>query len=163
MDITKFEHLSDIPNTIEARTIMIRLIDGISFRFYQATDLLTESDYVFRPADDCMRLNELLFHIEKLCYWVDNSFRKTPISLDFSMKEFPEMRLSILESLEQTKSKLNSISDSDLSMITIRKLPFWNMINGPLADILTHVGQINTYRRLNGNPIKSTLSPFTGK
>ena len=30
--------------------------------------------------------------------------------------------------------------------------PFWNMINGPLADALTHVGQINSWRRLAGNP-----------
>ena len=30
--------------------------------------------------------------------------------------------------------------------------PFWHMVNGPLADALTHVGQINTFRRLAGNP-----------
>jgi hypothetical protein len=36
------------------------------------------------------------------------------------------------------------------------------MINGPLADALTHVGQINAFRRLAGNPTpKARL--FTGE
>lgn len=163
MKITDFEALDEAPSSIEARTVMIRLIDGILFRFYHATEELTDSDYTFRPAEDCMRMNELLFHIEKLTYWVLNSFTQKPIPLDFPMSTFSEMRLSILKTLKNIKSELSSISDSDLSAITIRDYPFWNMINGPLADILTHVGQINTYRRLNGNPAQSKKSPFTGK
>ena len=63
------------------------------------------------------------------------------------MKDFPEMRLSILEVLKHITSELNSITDAKLASIQIRKYPFWNMINGPLADILTHIGQINMMKR----------------
>ncbi|MCK5671198.1 hypothetical protein KAI10_07435, partial [Candidatus Bathyarchaeota archaeon] len=34
-----------------------------------------------------------------------------------------------------------------------REFPVWNLINGPLSDALTHVGQIASWRRMNGNPI----------
>ena len=39
--------------------------------------------------------------------------------------------------------------------------PVWNIMNGPLADALTHVGQINAWRRLNGNPV-APAAVFTG-
>ncbi|MHC4608217.1 MAG: hypothetical protein ACYTAF_15010 [Planctomycetota bacterium] len=34
----------------------------------------------------------------------------------------------------------------------MRDLPFWNLINGPISDALTHVGQINALRRQAGKP-----------
>jgi len=37
-----------------------------------------------------------------------------------------------------------------------------DIINGPLADALTHVGQINSFRRINGNPCKK-VNVFNGK
>jgi hypothetical protein len=36
--------------------------------------------------------------------------------------------------------------------VTIDGRPFWHVINGPIADALTHVGQVNSFRRLAGNP-----------
>jgi hypothetical protein len=47
---------------------------------------------------------------------------------------------------------LVSMNDKELMSITINKKPFWHIINGPIADALTHVGQINSFRRLAGNP-----------
>ena len=47
------------------------------------------------------------------------------------------------------------MNDSELVEMeknTSRKLPFWYWINGPLADALTHVGQITSWRRIAGNP-----------
>jgi hypothetical protein len=34
-----------------------------------------------------------------------------------------------------------------------REFPIWNLINGPLSDVLTHVGQVASWRRINDNPI----------
>jgi hypothetical protein len=45
------------------------------------------------------------------------------------------------------------MSDDDLSKVIIGDRPLWNIINGPVSDALTHVGQINSFRRLNGNPV----------
>jgi hypothetical protein len=34
-----------------------------------------------------------------------------------------------------------------------KEYPIWYLINGPLSDALTHVGQVASWRRINGNPI----------
>jgi hypothetical protein len=36
------------------------------------------------------------------------------------------------------------------------------LINGPIADALTHIGQIVSWRRINGNPQPSGVNPFKG-
>jgi hypothetical protein len=46
----------------------------------------------------------------------------------------------------------NTLKDEELSRVTIDGNPFWYIINGPLADALTHIGQINSFRRIAGNP-----------
>lgn len=162
MKLNEFKELPKPPETIEATSVMMRLIDGIVFRFYNATDNLREIDHSFRPAEDCMSVNELLHHIETLAYWVRNSFTEKKIDLNFDQRTFNDMRLSILNTFNEIKNHLDAMESSKLKDITIRDYPFWNMINGPLADTLTHIGQINTYRRLNGNPA-GKRSPFTGK
>ena len=42
-------------------------------------------------------------------------------------------------------------------------LPIWNLINGPVADGLHHVGQIGTYRRASGNPMEAGVNVMIGK
>lgn len=44
-----------------------------------------------------------------------------------------------------------------------RELPFWNEINGPIADALWHVGQVVSLRRSSGNPFNPKVNVLTGK
>jgi hypothetical protein len=62
------------------------------------------------------------------------------------------VRRSVLEMTHALREALLSMSDEGLAAIQIRELPFWHIVNGPVADALTHVGQINSFRRLAGNP-----------
>lgn len=41
-------------------------------------------------------------------------------------------------------------------------VPFWYLINGPIADALTHVGQISSWRRMAGNPQPKGVSVLWG-
>jgi sorbitol-specific phosphotransferase system component IIA len=41
--------------------------------------------------------------------------------------------------------------------------PFWNMINGPLADAIYHTGQVVSFRRSSGNPLPKGVNVFMGK
>jgi len=50
------------------------------------------------------------------------------------------------------RETLISMSDEELMKISIDNRPFWHIINGPISDALTHIGQINSFRRLAGNP-----------
>jgi hypothetical protein len=54
------------------------------------------------------------------------------------------------------------LRETDLKKIETSNRPFWHIINGPLPDALTHIGQINSFRRLAGKPVKRA-QVFTGK
>jgi len=41
-------------------------------------------------------------------------------------------------------------------------IPFFNIINGPIADAIWHTGQVASFRRSSGNPISSKLNHFKG-
>ena len=62
------------------------------------------------------------------------------------------VRKSVLEMTHALREALLSTSDEELAAIQIREKPFWHIVNGPISDALTHVGQINSFRRLAGNP-----------
>ena len=43
------------------------------------------------------------------------------------------------------------------------EVPFWNIINGPIADALWHCGQVVMLRRASGNPFNAKVNVFKGK
>lgn len=67
--------------------------------------------------------------------------------------------------MEDLSKRLKKMSDEDLAEIeknTSRKLSFWYWINGPLADILNHVGQITSWQRIAGNPQQKGVNVYIG-
>jgi hypothetical protein len=148
-----YESVEEYPEKITATGIIIRMLDGLGFRFRYATEGLTLQDYQFSPGHDCRTIGEIVEHIWGLLNWIcQNIFgadetRPTEVELQ---------RLHILELILKLRACFEQIDDTTLARITIREQPFWHIINGPLSDALTHTGQINTLRRLAGNlPIKT--------
>ncbi len=145
----EYRYIPDYPDSIEATTALMRFLDGLAFRFRWATDGLRQEDYDFRPSSDCMSIKELVRHVWGLVNWVC-------ISLDSQRYPRPAeielIRRDILRLIVGLNEKLSTMDDAELGTYTIEGNPFWNMINGPICDALTHVGQINSFRRLSGNP-----------
>ena len=73
-----------------------------------------------------------------------------------------EQRENVLALIWRLRSHVVMLSDEELSMLKIEGQPFWHMINGPISDALTHVGQINLMRRLLGKPTMAA-NVFTAK
>ena len=127
----------------------MRFLDGLGFRFRWSTEGLSDDDYGFRPAPDCMSVRELVRHVWGLVNWV---------CLSMGIDEYKRgddivlIRGSVLEMIHALREALASMSAADRRGITIEGRPFWHIINGPISDALTHVGQINSFRRLAGNP-----------
>lgn len=144
-----FHEISPYPDDVSGTTVLVRLLDGLGFRFRWATDGLSDEDYSFRPAPDCMSIEELVRHVWGLVNWVSQSMGTER----FEKQEDIELaRKSVLEMVQTLREVLLSTDDEDLKAVTIYERPFWHIINGPVADALTHVGQINSFRRLAGNP-----------
>jgi hypothetical protein len=139
----------DYPNRISAGGAIVRLIDGLGFRFYWGTQGLENEDYAFSPAGGCNSLAWLVSHIWGLVNWVHMSVLGQPA---VRPGRPAEQRAHVLELIWTVRNRINAISDTDLATITIESQPFWHLINGPLADAISHVGQITVLRRLMGKP-----------
>ena len=79
-----------------------------------------------------------------------------------------ELRLATLENLKLASEKVSLINNlKDFNMLfqnPLKKtLPFWHVLNGPIADAIYHTGQIVSFRRTSGNPINPKVNVLMGK
>lgn len=146
----EYYRIPSYPDHLSSGSILTRLLDGLGFRFYWATDGLRLEDYSFRPADDTMSIEELVMHVWALMNWVSSSALKKPYRKPKNSAAAREEALMIIHDLRE---KMLTMSDDDLKNLRIFGKPFWHLINGPFSDALAHTGQINSFRRLAGNPI----------
>lgn len=82
--------------------------------------------------------------------WVSTSTFNKPYTKPINSEDTRKQTLEIIYDLRNT---MIAMSDEDLQKLRIRDKPYWNIINGPFSDALTHIGQINSFRRLSGNPV----------
>ena len=150
-----------------AGTVAARQVDALGFRFYWATNNLNEKDLAYKPNDSVRTSGETVKHIYDLSVIIVNSTLKKPNNRS---KDQPE--LSLEELRKQTLVNLKTAADilresHDISEYKIifgkREIPFWNNINGPIADAIWHCGQIASFRRTSGNAINPNINQFTGK
>ena len=81
------------------------------------------------------------------------------------------MRSTTLNNLKEASDTLKALNKSDLSELKVifkrgertAEYPYWNMLNGPIADAIWHAGQVVSNRRASGNPINPKVSVFSGK
>lgn len=161
-----FERLPEPASTVNSVTILLRMVDALGFRYRWAVEGLQDKNLEFRPVESSMDLLELMKHIHflcsriELCFTSRESFPDQPENLDTLITQ-------TLGMLENTRNGIAGMKEPDLEKCHVirkgtgEKIPFWYFINGPLADALTHVGQITTWRRVMGNPVLKS-NPFLG-
>jgi len=149
MDELPYYRIPDPPETISGASILVRMIDGLGFRFRWATENLRDNDFCFRPAAQSKSIEELIHHIWGLVNWINLSLTGTKTNRP---NEIISARKSVLDMLVALRNASLSMTDEELQNASIDNHSFWHFINGPIADALTHVGQINSFRRIAGNP-----------
>ena len=159
-----FEDISKTPTELTATNTILRMVEGLAFRYRWATENLSEENIKFRPHSTSMSIEEVNSHIFDL---VDSIFRVFGGEKQNkeTLNSFHEIRKANLFLLKKLVNLLREMNDSELAEMeknTSRKLPFWYWINGPLADALTHVGQITSWRRISGNPQLKGVNVFIG-
>lgn len=154
----RYYSLPDAPEEINAQNVISRLLAGIGFRYYWATEGLTEEAAVFRPSEDNRNIEETLGHIWDLLNWIYTAVEPAEKRKPEEQSNLRKATLQLIEDLECSFSAMNT---DNLEKIVLIKPPFWPVINGPLSDVLTHIGQIATLRRIAGNPVL-TSNPFEG-
>jgi hypothetical protein len=161
------------PEKYTAANVAARMVDGLGFRYYWATEGLRPEDLVYQPNKDGRTSLETINHIYDLTATLVNAVNKMPnvSNTEKSILTFDELRKRTLENIRTASEKLKQSSDSDLNDFKVIfknekgtvEYPFWNQLNGPIADAIWHVGQIVLARRGSGNPFNDKVSVFTGK
>ncbi|WP_299278222.1 hypothetical protein [uncultured Psychroserpens sp.] len=149
-----------------AGTMAARMVDGLGFRFYWASEGLTEKDLNYRPSKDVRSSEDTIDHILDLSYIIVNSTLKQPNSrVDKSKMTYEEKRKQALMNLKTAADILRGSDDISQYKIIFgeNEIPFWNQVNGPIADAIWHCGQLASFRRITGNPINPNVNHFTGK
>jgi hypothetical protein len=97
--------IPETPKNMTATTVLIRLLDGLGFRYRWATEGLRAEDMEFQPCSTSMKLWELLAHIHMLLT-VSEEFitgkaveKVTPVSLDERRKKTLDTVVRIREAL----------------------------------------------------------------
>lgn len=160
-----YYEIPEYSETYTAGTVAARQVDALGFRFYHTTHGLTEKDLAFKANEDSRSTGETVSHIYDLSLIVLNSTLNKPNNRgDKPKMTFEEQRTKTLYNLQQAADILRASEDISQFKIIFgeREIPFWNTINGPIADAIWHAGQIASYRRNTGNPINSNVNHFTG-
>lgn len=155
----KFHRIPEYPSRVTAASILTRMLDGLGFRFYWSTEGLRPGDFSFSPGPNTRSIQELIRHIWGLMNWISQSVLEKP----YERPEAPDaIREQALQIICDLRSTIIAMKDEDLQKLSIEGKPFWHIINGPVSDALTHIGQINSFRRLAGNPVLQA-NVFTGE
>ena len=173
MSETTYSQIPDYPQQYSAGAVLGRMVDGIGFRYRWATEGLSENDLSYKPCDSSRSISETLHHVHNLLEMVHTTITDQRYNLPEANKgyQFQELRQETLNMIAQISDQFKSASDDTIDEMSIKfkmgeqdlDFPMWNVINGPVSDILHHIGQIVGYRRASGNPIAEGVNPFIGQ
>lgn len=165
-DTLPYYEVPEYSEEFTAGTVAARMVDALGFRYYWATEGLTEKDLAYRANEEGRSTQETVDHIYDLSKIIVNS------TLKKANDRSKEADMSFADKRKQTLMNLKTAADilrksDDISQYKIifgeNKIPFWNQVNGPIADAIWHCGQIVIYRRTTGNPINPKVNHFSGK
>jgi hypothetical protein len=154
------------PTHYSSGAVVSRMLDGLGFRYYWATEGLRPADLSFKPSAEARTSQETLEHIYDLSTMIINVIAGDQ-HLPSRYKTFAELRKATLENYKKASAIIARFTDADMENVKVdfngMKLPFWNMINGPISDCLWHIGQVVSFRRSSGNPFSAKVEVFLGK
>ena len=168
-----YHSIPEYPEEFNTHTVAARMIDGLGYRYYWATEGLRDEDLSYRASETSRTTMETMVHIYNLSKTIKNgSVSKPNISgVDEPTYSYDEYRTKTLENLMEASNSLKALTIEDMDDLKVifqrgersSEFPYWNMINGPIADAIWHAGQIVAFRRASGNPLNPNVSVFNGK
>lgn len=146
MPTLPYTTLPDPPARADAATVLARLVDAVGFRYRWVTEDLRDQDWRFRAHPDAMDLRALNVH---LLHLLRRCAREFGVSVGDSGVPVTDraLRAAVLATAWATRERL--MRRESATVIAER----WALIHGPLADALTHIGQLAVWRRQAGNPM----------
>jgi hypothetical protein len=133
-----------MPN--EKQQLLRHTVATVAYRGGKAVANASEGFATFRISDDSRTPVEILAHVGDLFDWAhslaigkERWHNSTPLPWEHEVGRF-------FAALKQF--------DSDLASDQPLATPVERLFQGPVADALTHVGQLNMLRRMAGGPVR---------
>lgn len=170
-DTLPYHEIPEYPQSYTQGTLMARLVDGLGFRYYWATEGLRPEDMAYKPGPTNRTIDETLDHLYGLSDVILNAAlnvpndRKAPLAVPDSFEAKRRATLLNFQKTSMAFHKLEAVGDNEVIFIRNNDtltFPFWNLLNGPLEDAVWHCGQVVSLRRAAGNPIAEGVSVFRG-
>lgn len=168
-----FHEIPEAPQEITPSTVLLRMTQGLGYRFYWASKDLTPNDLEYRPSPEASSSLETLQHIYGLSDMIKNASlaQHSQRPLKNIPEDYAVLRRATLENLAAAAAVFSEDASQPLEQMSIvidrgeksYTFPLWNLINGPLSDAIYHTGQLVSFRRTTGNPIDSGVNVFMGK
>lgn len=156
-----YHEIGPYSKTYTQGTVAARMVDGLGFRYYWATEGLRPEDLNYKPSESGRTSAETIEHLYGLSNFILSSISSDEKQNKALEMTFDEKRKLTLLNFKKASDILKATDD--VSQFDNDRYPFWNIINGPIADALWHCGQIVMLRRASGNPFNSKVSVFQGK
>ena len=114
MEIPYYQ-ISEYPDTYSSVNIMSRMIDGLGFRYYWASEGLTKTDLDFKISKDSRSTMETIRHIHSLSLMILNAVLNKPneskSNTDLDYKSLRENTLSNIKRSSEIVSKSKDLSN----------------------------------------------------
>jgi len=160
-EVLPYYEIPEHADSYTAGGVASRMLDGLGFRYYWATEGLRVEDLAYKPSESGRSSAETIDHLYGLSNFILNSISTEKSSNKDEVLTFEEKRKQTLLNIKEASEIL--ITVDDISQFDTVRFPFWNLINGPISDALWHCGQVVMLRRASGNPFNSKVSVFAGK
>ena len=167
-----FFSIPAVPEQVTTATTLARMIQGLGFRYHWATEGLRAEDLSYRPSPEGQSALETLQHIYGLALVIHNTtLSQANLSpLANIPNDIKSLRSSTLELLKKASKNFIQASEEDIVKMQVifdrhgkeSSFPIWNLMNGPIEDLVYHTGQIVSFRRTTGNPIPKGVNVFMG-
>ena len=128
------------------RHLLRHAVATLAYRGRKALIGAPESFADFHAAAECRTPGEMLAHIGDLLDWTLSSAKGKPEWRESAVLPWVEGEKRFFAALEALDAYLGSSNELGF--------PEEKLFQGPIADALTHVGQISMLRRLAGSPVR---------
>lgn len=167
-----YHEIPEAPANYGPGNVVARMVDGLGYRYYWATEGLTADNLAYRPSEEARNTSETITHVYDLSLMIVRATRnEVHVRADASHLSPEELRSRTLHNLAEASEHLRGATEHDLAAYQLRfsngentaSFPYWNMINGPISDALYHTGQIVSFRRASDNPMNPSVDVFMGR
>ncbi|MEO0339738.1 MAG: hypothetical protein AAF242_11040 [Bacteroidota bacterium] len=167
-----YREIPESPDNYKTGSVLARMIDGLGYRYYWATEGLTEKDLAYLPSADGSSTLETLEHIYGLSQAILEVHQGVNVgSTDRSKLDYQGLRKKTLENLWEARQLCVDKKAKQIAKMKIvfkrgestNQFPYWNLLNGQMADAIYHTGQIVMMRGTSGNPINPKVKVFMVK